>query len=274
MPYIEVGPRRYFEASPEVLATMPAPVSPPVEAPTSVVRPHNVLLRALPPAVVPPAAPRIAPELVAYHSPGEYASERYHDLLAGLLEAGQARAGMPCRALLLTAGRSGIGTTTVLLNLAITAARQDHRVVVLDANLRRAAVADRLGLPPSPGLTEVLAGEMSLVEALRPTAQPNLVILAAGAPTVLLADEASLRMLVGQLTREQDLVLIDGPRIEQPLPVVGRTWDSRALALLASLCQAMYLVVPATEADSKETTDLAALLTARALPLAGCIVAG
>ena len=102
---------------------------------------------------LPPAAPKrgLAPELVAFHAPDQPASARYGDLLASLLEAGRVRPGAACRTLLLTAARSEIGTTTVLLNLAITAARQDLRVVVVDANLRRPAVADRLGLPPAPG---------------------------------------------------------------------------------------------------------------------------
>jgi Mrp family chromosome partitioning ATPase len=254
MSFIEVGPRRYFEASADVLAAGP----------------HSALLRSLP-----VAAPKrgLAPELVAYHAPGQPSSARYGDLLASLLEAGRVRAGVACRTLLLTAARAEIGTTTVLLNLAISAARQDRRVVVVDANLRRPAVADRLALSPGPGLTDVLAGEVALEDAVRATAQDNLFVLTAGSPASLLADETCLRDVVLGLAAEYDLVLIDGPRIEQPLPVAGRAWDRRAVSLLATACQAMYLVVPASESESASTTELVAGLAARALPLAGCIVA-
>ena len=238
--------------------------------PSVLPKPHNPLLRAL----VPVAPKRgLAPELVAYHAPGQPSSARYSDLLVSLREAGRLRAGVACRTILLTATRAEVGTTTVLLNLAISAARQDLRVVVLDANLRRPAIADRLALPIGPGLTDVLAGEVALEDALQKTAQENLTILAAGSPTALLADETSIRDIVQQLAAEYDLVLIDGPRIEQPLPAAGRAWDSRAVSLLASVCQAMYLVVPTAESESAATQELTAGLVARALPLVGCIVA-
>ena len=263
MSYIEVGPQRFFEASADVLAASPA---------TSVLpRPHNTLLRSLVPA---PPKRGLAPELVAYHAPGQPSSARYSDLLASLLEAGRIRAGVTCRTLLLSAAQTGIGTTTVLLNLAISAARQDLRVVVVDANLRRPALADRLALPTGPGLTDVLAGEVGLEDALQATAQENLFVLAAGSPTALLADETSIRDVVRKLTADHDLVLIDGPRIEHPLPAAGRAWDSRAVSLLAAVSQAMYLVVPTAEAESDATRELTAGLAARALPLAGCIVTG
>ena len=261
MSYIEVGPQRFFEASADVLAATPAPSALP--------KPHNTLLRSL----VPTSPKRgLAPELVAYHAPGQPSSARYGDLLASLLEAGRIRAGATCRTLLLSAARSGIGTTTVLLNLAISAARQDLRVVVVDANLRRPAIADRLALPPSPGLTDVLAGEVGLEDALQATAQKNLFALTAGSPTALLADETSIRDVIRKLAADHDLVLIDGPRIEQPLSAAGRAWDSRAVSLLASVSQAMYLVVPTAESESDATRELTAGLAARALPLAGCIV--
>ena len=259
MPFIEVGPQRYFEASADVLAAGPAR--------STLHGPHGAVIRAL--------APKrgLAPELVAYHAPEQPASVRYADLLTSLLEAGFVRAGSACRTLLLTAARAEIGTTTVLLNLAISAARQGQRVVVVDANLRRPAVADRLALPAGPGLTDVLAGEIPLEDAIRPTAQADLFALTTGSATALLTDETSLRDVVLELAAGYDLVLIDGPRVEQPLPT-GRAWDRRAVALLASACQAMYLVVPAAESETAATTDLAAGLAERALPLAGCIVAG
>ncbi len=261
MSYIEVGPQRFFEASADVLATAPAP--------SALSKPHNTLLRSL----VPPSPKRgLAPELVAYHAPEQPSSARYGDLLASLLEAGRIRAGVTCRTLLLSAARSGIGTTTVLLNLAISAARQYLRVVVVDANLRRPAIADRLALPPAPGLTDVLAGEVGLGDALQATAQKNLFALTAGSPTALLADETSIRDVIRRLATDHDLVLIDGPRIEQPLSAAGRAWDSRAVSLLAAVSQAMYLVVPTAESESDATKELTAGLAARALPLAGCIV--
>ena len=261
MPFIEVGPQRYFEASADVLAAGPRALD------AATARTPRCSGHCPPPR----RSAASAPELVAYHAPGQPASTATPTCSPRSSRPGASAPGAACRTLLLTAARAEIGTTTVLLNLAISAARQGLRVVVVDANLRRPALADRLGLPAGPGLTDVLAGE-ARSDAVRPTAQAGLFALSAGSATALLADETSLRDVVLELAAQYDLVLIDGPRIEQPLPA-GRAWDRRAVSLLATACQAMYLVVPAAESETAATTDLAASLVERALPLAGCIVA-
>jgi tyrosine-protein kinase Etk/Wzc len=264
IPFIEIGPRRHIETSPGLL-DLPrpaAPVAPPAPSPA---RPHGVLFRALPPA--PHAAetarrPRLAAELVAYHAPGQPASAQYAELLSAVLDAAHGRCGPDGRLVQFTAVRPGVGATTVLLNLAITAARQGRRVIVVDANLRRSAVAERLGMERCPGLTEVLAGDIALAGALRATAQEGLLVLSAGAPAALWADPESLRGLLAALTGQSDLVLIDGP-----------CWDSRSgAASLAAVCEAVFLVVPSAEADTPPARELVHSLPAQGVPLAGCIL--
>lgn len=252
VPYIEIGPRRHVEGSPSVMA---AP------APTSGIRlpgPPGVQFRGL------PAVPRsrLAPELVAYHAPGQPASAEYANLLDTLLEAAQRDPKQACKTLLFTAVRPGVGSTTVLLNLAITAARQDCKVIVVDANLRRPAVAGRLGMEGHPGLTEVLAGDLPLADAVRPTVQEGLRVLTAGAPAVLWADLGVIRGLVDDLANDADLVLIDGP-----------SWDGKGAATtLARSSGAMFLVVPAGEADTPPTSELVRSLPGQGISLAGCVL--
>jgi Mrp family chromosome partitioning ATPase len=135
-------------------------------------------------------------------------------------------------------------------------------VVVIDANLRRAAVADRLGLEPAPGLTEVLAGECALADALRATEQPGLFVLTAGGPTPTLASSEEVRALLNELREDHDLVLLDAP-----------PWDGRAgVAALAAACDAVFLVVPAPEADTAPASDLVRALPGQGIRLAGCIL--
>lgn len=262
MPFIEIGPRRQVEASPGVLdrpgpTASPCPAAPPP-------RGQGVTFRSLPPAphAGESAARRFASELVAYHAPQDRASLQYAELLQTLHAAATARGGAEARLLLFTAVRPGVGATTVLLNLAITAARRQQRVIVVDANLRRAAVASRLGLESSPGLTEVLAGDIALAGAIRATAQEGLLVLASGAPAALWADPESLRGLLAALAGQYDLVLIDGP-----------CWDSRSgAASLAVGCDAVFLVVPTAEADTPPASELVHSLRAQRVPLAGCVL--
>src|SRR5205085_392203 len=81
-----------------------------------------------------------------------------------------------------TSAASGVGTTTVLLNVAITSAHQGKlRVLAADVNLHRPPLGDRLGLRSAPGLGEVLARGLGLEEALKETGQRQLRALTAGA---------------------------------------------------------------------------------------------
>ena len=67
--------------------------------------------------------------------------------------------------LLLASGQAGDGTTTVARNLAQAAARASKRVLLIEADLRRATLAAALDLQPSPGLADVLLGAVSMPEA-------------------------------------------------------------------------------------------------------------
>jgi Mrp family chromosome partitioning ATPase len=189
----------------------------------------------------------LAPELVAFHQPEHAISGQYRELASCLLA--QPPAAQP-QVLLFTSNGTGVGTTTVLLNSAITLARQNlRRVVVVDANLRRAALAQRLGLASGPGLREVLAGRLPVEEALQPSVLPGLVALTAGemegVALARLAGE-SMRSVLAHLREEHDLVLVDGPR-----------WDGRPeVVALGCACDAVYLCLPEADLETADTSDL------------------
>jgi Mrp family chromosome partitioning ATPase len=271
VPYIEVGPRKSMEASASVLATSPPPhygggspaihatPPPPNGEGSSAVHPNPPLYGGSP----------LAPELLAYHRPEHAVSQQYCRLLDPLLAlAPNGRT----QVLLFSAARPGCGTTTVLLNVAITAARHAHRrVVVVDGNLRHPALGERLGLAEVGGFREVLNGGLTLEQALRETDQINLFALTAGkTPTgygpasgIRLVSE-TVRSLLRQLRHRFDLVLVDGPR-----------WDGQQdVILLGSACDAVYLVVAEEEAESSQVDDLFQAIPEQGGRLAGCILAG
>ncbi len=266
--FIEVGPRHSIDGSPDVLACAPVRRPPAAEAvePAAEAR---VVFRPLPARSRPDAGrPRLAPELVAFYSPALPAAEQYRNLLAALLPATGVRGDERCPVLAFTASQDEVGATTVVLNLAITAARQGRRrVIVVDANLRRPAVADRLGLDPAPGLREVLLGTATLDQALRPTEQPHLLALTAGlaepgAGPRFVAE--TTRSLLRHLRSRADLVLVDGP-----------PWDGRPEAgLLATVADAVYLVLPEKEAETPQADDLLQSIAEYGAKLAGCVLAG
>lgn len=265
IPFIEVGPRRSMEASPSVLAAHPIDN----KREPSPSAPRSVVFRAV--ASSPERddrQSRLAAELVAYHQPDSPIGEQYRDLLASLLSVSAGRGSARPQSLLFASARPGSGTTTVLLNLAITAARQGRRrVVVVDANLRRPGVASRLGLPARPGVREVLAGTASFDQALQETEQEGLFALTAGttdAPSGLRFVSETVRSLLRQLRQRFDLVFVD-----------GADWDGRSeLTVLGTACDAVYLVLPGTEAESRAVDDLLRSIPEQGGRLAGCILTG
>jgi receptor protein-tyrosine kinase len=266
IPFIEVGPKKWVEASADVLAT--AGAAPPDAGPVLAEVPQASEDRSPTVVRLRPAGStgvhRIASELIAFHAPDHSLSKQYHDLAAVLAADPDSGACAAAAVLLFTAARGEAGTTTVLLNVAISAARQGHTVVVVDANPKRPAVARRLGLPEAPGLREVLTGMTSVDQALRRTEQPRLLALAAGlkpsAPARPAAD--SVRSVLGRLRERADLVLVDGP-----------SWDGRAeVVLLGTTCDAVYVVLPDGEADTPEAGALCQLIPEQGGFLAGCIL--
>jgi Mrp family chromosome partitioning ATPase len=148
--------------------------------------------------------------LVALHLPDHPISGEYRTL------RDEIRVQLPDptpRVLWLTAAAAEAGTTSVLLNLAITIARENSpRVLAVDANMERPAIADRFALPKSaPGLAEVLAQQIPLAWAVQASTLPNLQVLPAGKPTAATAESIvqDLPKLIGQLRQWYDWVLID-----------------------------------------------------------------
>lgn len=66
------------------------------------------------------------------------------------------------------------GKSTVAASLAVTTALQGRRVLLVDCDLRRPVLAERLGLPKGPGLAEFLAGDAEPKEILRRVELPQL----------------------------------------------------------------------------------------------------
>lgn len=259
IPFIEVGPRKSFEASPSVLAS-PSAALPVPFAPAPLPAPRSVQFRPLPGRA---ARSSFAPELLAYHAPDQPAAQQYRDVLDAVLKATSA-ADRPA-ALLFTSALPRSGATTTLLNLAITAAgERGRRLLVVDANFRRPAVSERLGLPAAPGLREAMAGTVALDEVIQPTELANLFVLTAGvrdtAGVRFVAE--TLRSLLRQLRQRYSLVLVDGPR-----------WDGKPeVSALGSACDVVFLVTPESEAETPQTDALLRLIPEQGGRLAGCIL--
>ncbi len=201
----------------------------------------------------------VASELIAYHQPHHPVSAQYRALAAEIMAQ---LPGHQPRAILFTSAGAGAGTSTVLLNLAITLAHQeDTRVAVVDAHFDRPALAQRLGLTAGPGLREALIRQTPLSWCVQETAQPNLVVLPAGRPATPRTD-AALAPLLEHLRERHDWVLVD-----------AAPWgDGPEVAELAEGSDAAYLVLRHTEAGTPAALALQEAMLERTGRLRGCVV--
>ncbi len=143
----------------------------------------------------------------------------------------------PSRKLLVTSPLPKEGKTFVAANLAQVIARQaERRVLLVDADLRASTMHRVLGAPPSPGLTDYLAGSADLFSIIQRGPVENFFFIPSGKvvgnPSELIGS-GRMKNLLRILEPAFDSIIIDSP---PALPVA----DTK---LLGELCDGVLLVV-------------------------------
>ena len=118
-----------------------------------------------------------------------------------------------CRTLLITSPNPEEGKSTVALNLA-AAFQQNHlRILLIDADLRKAKLHKLLGVPQESGLTEILEGELSPREAIRQNvADLGFDFLTSGSPSghpTEILGSREMPELLEALKKDYDILVID-----------------------------------------------------------------
>lgn len=134
----------------------------------------------------------------------------------------------PPRSVIVTSSEPGEGKSTVSTSLARALAETGQPTIILDADLRRPTVAKKFQIDSKIGLTQVLADQVELSDAVRQYEDSQLFILPAGRippnPSELLGSD-KMRQLIKELS-EEFMVIVDVPPL---LPVTDASLLSRSV---------------------------------------------
>ena len=127
-----------------------------------------------------------------------------------------------CKRIVVSSSNPSEGKTTTTVNLAVTIAQADQRVLLIDGDLRKPKVHHYFSIPNSPGLTNYLGDSVSgkrkvdLFSVIHPTEFENLSVLCSGSippnPAELLGSDLMAEFL-DEISKDYDYIIIDTPPI-------------------------------------------------------------
>jgi capsular exopolysaccharide synthesis family protein len=170
--------------------------------------PGTRLLGVIPDTIEDPTLPESA-ELIVRHHPDSVLAESYRQAWNGVSRS-LTRQGHT--SLMLVSGMPESGTTTVLSNLAVTAAASGLRVIAIDANFRRPGLTKPFGFEEAdmPGLGDLIGGTHSIDDVIQKSDDVD--IIAAGTPASRVYErfnDPALASILAELRNRYDCVLLD-----------------------------------------------------------------
>ncbi len=122
-----------------------------------------------------------------------------------------------CKKLLVTGANPGDGKTTTCVNIAITLAQANNRVLLVDADMRKPTVHKYFDMESREGLSNALSGMNTLEECVKKCDNvQNLWVITSGLlppnPSEMLSS-AKMAEILSELEQSYDFIVIDSPPI-------------------------------------------------------------
>jgi capsular exopolysaccharide synthesis family protein len=157
------------------------------------------------------------------------------------------------------------GKSTTSVNLAVTYAQENKRVLIIDADLRKPTLHRFFAKSNRSGLTNLLADQITVNEAVMDTHIPYLSLLTSGTippnPAELLASK-KMDNLLKELKNDFDIIIIDSP------PSIAVT-DAQ---ILSTKCDGVVLVINHGKVKREAVRKVVASLTHVKANLLGVVI--
>lgn len=156
------------------------------------------------------------------------------------------------------------GKSTIASNLASILSQTGARVLIIDCDLRRSSLHEKFGHAKTPGLSEILTGDVTFADAKHNTGISGLDLISAGItppnPSELLGSEPMRQFLLTQ-RENYDHIVIDAP------PVLAVS-DAPVLTAVADV---VVLVMEAGRVPIKLAQHMRDMLATINAPVAGLV---
>jgi polysaccharide biosynthesis transport protein len=176
-----------------------------------------------------PYARLVRPETHVLRRPGSLFSEALRTTRAAIALTHDDKR---CRVVLVTSSIPGEGKTAFCLSLARALAIDNHKILLIDSDLRRPSVTKAFGAPRENSLADILSGAKELQQAIRVDRKSGAHYIGSkndvSNPQDLLTSDR-MALLIEEARKRYDVVIIDSP----PILMVA---DAALIAGLADHC--------------------------------------
>ena len=161
-------------------------------------------------------------------------AESFYQLVASLRYSSET----PPRTITFTSPDQGDGKSTIAVNTALSMGLMKARVLIIDADLRRPTIHQKLKISNDQGVSDVLVGVARFADVIKPTEHPGVSVITSGRsapnPVALLQSDAFDRLLKSAAERF-DYVVVDGPALRSIIDgvVLGNKTDGTVLVISA-----------------------------------------
>lgn len=199
--------------------------------------------------------------LITKHEPKSAVAEAFRALRTSLHFSGISKEN---KIILVTSSFPQEGKSVISSNLSNVIAQTKARVLIIDCDLRRSSLHEKFGYGKTPGLSEILTGDITFAKAVHSTDMEGLDLITAGTnppnPSELLGSEVMKQLIITQ-RKNYDYIIIDAP----PVMAVSDA------PVLTSVCDLAVLVVEAGRVPVKIAQRMREMLVTIKAPVAGIV---